>query len=341
MATLTVAKARKFLEQEMPRLDANKKAMLRDIREGNMDMKVGHLREALGSAVFDAVGLSASHNALQEGYGEVPQDWRNFVQIRSTTDFKTINSSALSGFANPLEVKENGPYVEANLVDQKISYNIAKYGNILRLSLEATMNDEMGAFQRKVRDMGNAFANLLNESIIGVIIDGSATFDVDSQTLFHSTHSNLTASSGGLALSTVESNLAKLMNQTGRNSEKIYLRPKGILCSPSLYMTASEIVSSTMKVGGSSTVAADNAVSRLGLNLVVSPHVDSVSTTWYLYSDKPCIEIAFLNGKQEPEVFMEPENTGGQFYNDSIAWKFRLPFGADIIDYRGMVKSIV
>lgn len=338
MAILTVAKARKFLEQEMPRLDANKKAMLRDIREGNMDMKVGHLREALGSAVFDAIGLDASHNALQEGYGEVPQDWRNFVQIRSTTDFKTINSSALSGFANPLEVKENAPYTEANLVDQKISYNIAKYGHILRLSLEATMNDEMGAFQRKVRDMGNAFANLLNESIIGVIIDGSATFDVDSTALFHANHSNLNTSSA-LTLSTVETAVAKLMNQTGRNSEKIYLRPKGILCSPSLMMQAAEIVSSTQKVGGSSTVPLDNAVARLGLGYVVSPHVDSVSTSWYLFSDKPCVEIAFLNGRTEPEVFMEPDNTGGTFYNDSIAWKFRLPFGADIIDYRGMVKS--
>ncbi len=334
---LTVDRARKFLETALPRLSANQKAMLRDIREGSCDMQLWHLREALGSAVFDAIGLDASNNALEEGYGEVRQDWREFCRIRSASNFKALNVSALGGFANPPEVKENAPYTEAAMVDQKVSYAVAKYGFIERLSMEALANDEMGAFQRRVRDAGNAFGNLLNETIIGTLIDGSTTFDVDATAVFHANHSNLNTLSA-LSMAEVSDAIATLMNQLGRNSEKIYLEPRGLLVSPANFLPATEITSSQQKAGGGTTVPLDNAVARMGLKVVASPHVDSVATTWYLFSNRPLIEIAFLNGKQVPEVFMEPENSGGQFYNDSIGWKFRLPFGAEVIDYRPMVK---
>jgi len=60
-------------------------------------------------------------------------------------------------------------------------------------------------------------------------------------------------------------------------------------------------------------------------------------TTRYLFADpsiEPVIEVAFLNGQQNP--FMEMEE---QFRVDGMTWKVRHDYGVGAIGYRGVVKN--
>lgn len=335
-----IHEARAFIDERMPSLDANKKAIMRDVSRGDADMRVGKLREALGTDIFDAVTLDASHNSLQKGYGTVPDHWREIASVVSLSDFKSRNSTALSGLSNPLAVAQNQPYGEVPLIDEKVTYAPSKYGNIIRLSLEAMANDEMGAFQTLVEKQGAAFKNGLNEYVLGTLFDDAPACDYDTVALFHSSHANVQTSSA-LSLSTVESALKILAVQTGRKGEQIYAYPTKLAVHPALAITAANILNSTAVVGGSSAGPASNAIAGLNLGLLVSPHLNAVTagTQWYLLSNIPVVEVGFLNGRTEPEVFMEPENTGGAFNTDSIAWKFRLVYGGDVIDHRGAVRS--
>lgn len=341
---LTLDRAREIIKSA--RLNENQRAIIRDINSGSCDMRVKALRETLGTNWFDAITLDASHNSVMKGYGEVPDDWKPLTNIKSIPTMKAQNASILSGFAPPPVVPQNGMYGEAPMSDDKVTYTPVKYGDIMRISMESMINDEMGALQERLVKKGRSYKELLNEFVIGNLLDGSTTMDYDSVVMFHATdptaqpHANLTASGGGISLANVEVAIKLLMNQIGLGKNKIYLMPKYIVCSPAIYMQAAEILSSTTKVGGSTTVAADNAISRLGIQLIVSPHVDSVATTWYLAAGPFC-ELGFYQGKTDPETFMEPENAGGSFLTDSNAVKTRLIFGGDATDHRWVVKMVV
>ena len=130
------------------------------------------------------------------------------------------------------------------------------------------------------------------------------------------------------------------MAQTGRAGEHIYLYPKYIVCSPSLMMQANDIVRSQQKVGGSTTVGLNNTIASLGLEVIVSPHINGTATTWYLLSG-PMIEMSFVDGKTEPEVFIEPDNTGTAFNMDATSVKMRMCYGGEVFDFRQGVQSTV
>lgn len=66
---------------------------------------------------------------------------------------------------------------------------------------------------------------------------------------------------------------------------------------------------------------------------------------WYLAADPADItglEIGFLDGNEEPELFIQDNPTAGSvFTNDQITYKIRHIYGGAIIDYRAFQGSIV
>ena len=66
---------------------------------------------------------------------------------------------------------------------------------------------------------------------------------------------------------------------------------------------------------------------------------------WYLAADPddiPCIEVGFLDGREEPELFVQDNPTvGSLFTHDKIAYKIRHVYGGDVLDHRGLYKAAV
>jgi len=78
-------------------------------------------------------------------------------------------------------------------------------------------------------------------------------------------------------------------------------------------------------------------------------------TAWFLFADpaqleRPAVEIGFLRGLEEPQLFMKSANAsmigggdvgafGGDFDSDSIEFKIRHIVGGAAMDYRGAVGS--
>lgn len=349
MAVQNIREARRVLEAygitkgtpatRRQQLSSTARLVLQEMAHG-LDMPVYRVRETLGSDVFDAVTLDASHNDLQGGFGEVPDDWRSLAKIRTTPDFKDINSSKISGLANLLKVPENGEYLHVAQSDEKVTYAPDKHGVLLGISLEASFNDAIGAFNDQVGKLGRAAKNTLNEAVLGTNFDDNPTMDYDTVALFNSAHNNLLAAASPLTHDNVQAAIAALLNQTGLKSEKIYPRPLYLAVNPARAITAYELVKSAQQVGGSSTVPSGNYIPQMLLpTVLVSPHLDAATADWYLIGNIPCVEVAFVRGQQAPEILREPENTGRSFLTDSITWKVRYAFGAQAIEHRGVVKG--
>jgi len=110
---------------------------------------------------------------------------------------------------------------------------------------------------------------------------------------------------------------------------------------PDLMYTAA-IIAGTPQVPGSS----NNDVNPLAGQIVpiVVPNFADVNN-WYLLASPAqveCLEVGFLNGREEPELMVQDNPTDGSvFTNDAITFKVRHIYGAGWLDYRGAYGSIV
>jgi hypothetical protein len=58
--------------------------------------------------------------------------------------------------------------------------------------------------------------------------------------------------------------------------------------------------------------------------------------------DAPAIEVGFLDGIEEPELFIQDRPTAGSlFSSDQITFKIRHIYGGAVTDYRPVYKSVV
>lgn len=355
-----IREARKCLKAKLGRaggLTQRQRHMLEDMGAGT-DFKVYHLRETLGTDLFDAISLDKAHNSLLAGYGAVPDDWKLIAKAVNAKDFRTNNATALSGVPNLSTVLENDPYVNTTMIDQYAYYTVVKYGNLLPISMEAYANDEIGAFNAVAGELGKAGKRTLNEFVLGTCFDDNPTCTYDSASLFvDATHANLQAASTPLNVANVELLMNKMLIQTGRNSEQLYIRPWKLLVNPSLAVTAARMIGPGRGImnqsmtpdtdsNATTTFIEQGSHNPIGDMLpggwATSPHINAVAADWYIIANPaevPIVEVGFLNGNQEPEIMKEPENTGSSFATDAVSWKVRFCFGGAPVDHRGAQKA--
>ena len=80
-------------------------------------------------------------------------------------------------------------------------------------------------------------------------------------------------------------------------------------------------------------------------NVVTDGNTVDAKDMWFLVADPgdiPMIEVGFLGGREEPEIFTQDMGTplvGEQFTRDRITYKVRHFWGANPVDHRGMVGT--
>jgi hypothetical protein len=58
--------------------------------------------------------------------------------------------------------------------------------------------------------------------------------------------------------------------------------------------------------------------------------------------DVPTMEVGFLDGNEEPELFVQDSPTVGSMFNDdTLTWKIRHIYGGNLTDFRGVYKGVV
>jgi len=69
-----------------------------------------------------------------------------------------------------------------------------------------------------------------------------------------------------------------------------------------------------------------------------------VATDYWVIGDPnqvPTIEVAFLDGREEPELFVQDQpNIGSAFTADKVTYKIRHIYGTVVLDYRGIAAYI-
>lgn len=264
--------------------------------------------------------------------------WRPLVNIMNAADFRTLRLIMRRGFKDLANVTEGGTYQEFdNPTDTESTFAVSKFGGLVTVTLEAVTNDDLGAVRRIPLDLGQASARTLSKRVLDTCLFDNPNVDEDSTGIITAGHNNNTT----VALSFAEVILLreKMLKQTDPfTGERLNIRPKYLVYPVDLEDTAWEIINSNVKISTNEDLTVPSFVkNRLGLIPILNPW--NTSTTKYFLvanpAENPTIAVAFLGGRQNPELFVQDQpNVGSSFTADKTTWKVRHIYECKALDFR-------
>jgi hypothetical protein len=306
------------------------------------------VREAneVTTSVLSNVVLNSMTKRLVRDYQAQPKWWEPIVIKTPVLDMKQQNRIRLNDFASLSSVSENGAYTNIAWGDARENYTPSKFGNLVVVTLEAFLNDDVHAITRIPTKVAHAATVTINEQVANLFTQSSGTGPTMADT-FHvfdsSNHQGNTSNStpaydlSSTSLQNAMTALEKIQNSA---SKRIGVRGRYLLIPPDLRWTAAVITQSQYAAG-----SANNDINPLA-GAIVPIVVPQLTTAyqWYLLADPSQIEsleVGFLNGREEPELLVQDNPTQGSvFTNDAISYKVRHIYGAGWLDYRGAFAAL-
>ncbi|MEW6210781.1 MAG: hypothetical protein AB1631_20620 [Acidobacteriota bacterium] len=266
--------------------------------------------------------------------------------IKPARDFKTQRAILVGYFSDLPSVAQNAGYVSPSaLTDTEELYAITKRGRLVELTLEDIANDDLGMFARMVGRLGRAAKRTLAKYVFNDLVMSNPTMNADGLAVFHASHNNLITDA--LGSTGLKNGVTKLLTQTEPGSNEVMsvdITRLQLYIHPTQALDAQQLTDFNNSPGGETS-----GLAQVLRRMNIKPHPINVFTDvndWLLTAsnqDIDMVELAFFNGNEEPEFFVQnnPEE-GVSFSNDVVMrHKIRHIYGGVVPDHRGMVKSSV
>lgn len=288
---------------------------------------------------FSAVYMDVANKILLQSYTEAGRTYDAWTSRVSARDFREMYGVSLSEAPNLQKVQENGEYPTVSLTDHKESYRIYKYGEIIGISYEMIVNDDLRAFTRIPSLLGAATSRTYSDIVYGLLLSNTVRMS-DGKPLFDESHHNL-APASTIDNRGMDKTRRIMRAQRGMKGAVLNLTPSFLLVPPILENTAYVLLKSAAlpQDGMSSAVYNPWTDSRITpiVEQRLEPLADSAPVPWYLVASPNqvgTIEVAYLDGQDAPTISQVE-----WFASDTFQYKARACMGAGIMDYRGLVKN--
>ena len=309
------------------------------IRTDGMDkMQIVGSAFTQSTSDFPVLLENTMHKTLQQAYALAADTWTRFCARGSVSDFRAHNRYRVGSLGNLDAKGELGEFKSKAIPDgEKASITAATKGNIINLSREAIINDDLNAFVGLAAMLGRAAKRTVESDVYATLAlnGGLGPTMGDGYSLFHANHGNITTAA---ALSAAAIDLDRVAMASQMNvgaNDYLDLRPQTLLVPVALGGTAKSINMAEYDPDTANKLQKPNTVRGLFGDIVDTPRLSG--TRRYLFaatSEAPVLEVAFLDGNDAP--YLESE-TG--FTVDGTRWKVRLDFGIAAVDYRGAVTN--
>ena len=299
---------------------------------------------------FPLILADAMNKNLQNGYTLANTTWQEFCSVGSVSDFKNKKVLKLSDGKVPEKILENGEIPESNYSEDQEQYRAYTYGQIISITRETLINDDLSAFSRIPSSIAAQFARLVEMKVYSLLLANSLGGSVmaDGVNLFHADHNNLTGTGTAVSVAALQVANALMAKQTGPNGSLLNIRPESLICGPEIAGTVAQVINSTVDPSKSNSAVNPYANS---LKVISSPYLTTAFTFdgtiynpattdtnhWYLAGNPnqiDTIEVSFLNGVNAPSI---EEEEGFE----TLGMKLRayMDFGAAPIDHRGLYRN--
>ncbi|GAC1568567.1 MAG: hypothetical protein NVS3B14_18230 [Ktedonobacteraceae bacterium] len=275
---------------------------------------------------------------LLKDYQAWPAEWQRFVTIAPIKDFKQQVRVRLGAFGSLSTVAEDTAYSSISLTDTAATYVPTKRGNLVTVSRETIVNDDLFAIKQIPTKLAVAAAYTLAEFVYSFLSSNPNIYDGNALFTAGAPHANL----GAAALSTasMQSGVTAMREQTNFAGKRLGLRPSFLVVPAELEFTAM-VVTKSAGVPGSNN---NDVNPMLGyVTPIVSPQLSNTSQ-WFFAADPrviDTIEIGFVGGQVNPALFIQDQPLFGlNFTQDVISYKIRHEYGGAVMDYRGLYRGI-
>ncbi len=295
------------------------------------------MREALNSGSFaNVLGDGMTRRLIRDYRAQTTYDvWRRIADVVNISDFRTNERTRYGGYGDLPDVAESGAYTAlTSPTDEKATYAVTKRGGTEKVTLEMIKNDDVGAIRRIPVGLSRSAKRTLAKFVLDFFVDNPVIFD--GTALFHASHGNL----GAAALdktSLAAGRLAMLKQSEKDSGDRLGIGPRDLWVPPDLEEDAVDLFRRN-------TENDKNFVQSLSLNVIPVWYWTDLND-WMLSADPmdiPTMEVGFLDGNEEPELFVQDNPTvGSVFSNDEITYKVRHIYGGNLVEFRGVYKAVV
>lgn len=293
---------------------------------------------AYGVSDFAYITTEVMNRQLLAAYQRRAASWQLVTGAPQTaTDFRELHAVRFGGDFSLKKVLENGEYEEATLSDEAEGLKVERRGRTIRLTFEAVVNDDMGAFARIPTEFAMA-ARTMENSMVWSLIRDNAKLKSDAKALYHTDHKNLAAAAAAISIASVGAGRKAMWEQRAfgvtDKDDFMQVEPDRLIVPPALEVVALQFAAGT-------TPSEDGKTNpfKSSLTPAVVPNLGTVAggsdTAWYLVSsDLPPIVHAYLDGYAAPTV-----QTIEGMNPDAVVMNARHIFGAAATEFRGTYKN--
>jgi len=308
------------------------------------------LREAdVTTATFSYLLGTSMNKRLLADYQAWPSEWQKFRTIVAIKDFKLQSRIRLGAFGSLSTVAEDAAYTTLSVSDTQATYTATKRGNLVQITRETIVNDDLYAIKQIPQKLAVAAAFTLAEFVYGLLAPNGANI-YDAHPLFDSVNhlntgivaANLGTANSGVALSSgnLQTAVIAMRKQKNLAAKPIGLKPRYLLVGPDNEFTAMTILKSAGLPGGNN----NDINPMMGYcEPIVSAQLPTIgatsSTIWIAVADPKVIdtvEVGFVGGQANPVLLIQDMPLYGlNFTQDTISYKVRHEYGGAVVDYRG------
>lgn len=326
--------------RSMTLLDVAKDSLIR----AGVDIKGMDKMDIVGRAItnstsdFPVLLDGTNRRVLLAAYNAIADTWRRFAVAGSVSDFRDHKRLRMGSFTNLEDVGENQEYKNKNIPDAEYEKIAAKTkGNIINVSRQMIINDDLAGFTRLASMLGRAAARSIESDVYALLLSnaGAGPTMADGVALFHANHGNIgTGSALGVAGLDADRVLMAQQKEPSGN-DFLDIRPQVLVVPIGLGSAAKILNTSVYDPDATNKLQRPNSVNGMFSDIVDTPRL--TGTVRYLFAnpnEEPVFEVAFLDGNQSPYLESMQE-----FKVDGMSWKVRMDYGVGAIGWRGVVKN--
>lgn len=288
---------------------------------------------------FPVLLEGTNRRVLLAAYNSVADTWRRFCATGSVGDFREYKRLRMGSFGNLDLVGENQEFKNKSIPDAEFERISAKTkGNIINVSRQMIVNDDLASFTRLASMLGRAAARSIEADVYALLLSnsGNGPTMADGKALFHVDHGNINSTGSALSVTGLDADrVVMAVQKDPSGNDYIGLNPSVLLVPIGLESTAKVLNTSAYDPDANNKLQRPNTALGMFNDIVGSPRL--TGTVRYLFaspSEEPVFEVAFLDGNQSP--FLESEQG---FRTDGMQWKVRMDYGVGAIGWRGVVRN--
>jgi ATP-dependent Clp endopeptidase proteolytic subunit ClpP len=297
---------------------------------------------------FPVLLENALHKMLQAAYGTTPDTWSIFCARGSVSDFRPHPRLRLGSLSRLDAILESGELRTKHIPDaEKESISASTFGNIVGITRQAIVNDDVDGFSRLVAMLGRAAALSVEIDVYALLglNAGLGPTMSDTNPLFHDRGAGANNIGTGSVLGVGALDADRVLMASMRDpegNEILDLRPATLVVPIGLGGEARVINDAQYDVDPvdpgtdeGNKYMKPNKVRGLFGNIVDTPRL--TGTRRYLFADPaiaPVIEVVFLDGQESPVLDLEEG-----FDYDGVRWRVRYDYGVGATDFRGAVTN--